>query len=202
MRKGTNTMASWVSSVGTVTPCQIHQEHSSFGGKTLVSTRCKRSDLEMTDIWLPANRSWLLGSMGRMIGAAALCLFLLGAITISWAKWAGSRTQKIEKRRRRKARIRVRNLGRHVSTSISWINRSGAKKCQIITRKSKDHNHHSGITSKIPASLQMHKQESMQQRISKRTAFFIHKGEFITNVKSNHYITLLYYLHYAILILL
>jgi hypothetical protein len=33
------TMASWVSSVGTVALRQIRQEHSSFGGKTPVSTR-------------------------------------------------------------------------------------------------------------------------------------------------------------------
>jgi hypothetical protein len=44
MRKGTKMTASWVSAVGTVTPRQICQEHSSFGRRAPVSTRCKRSD--------------------------------------------------------------------------------------------------------------------------------------------------------------
>jgi hypothetical protein len=89
MRKGTKTTTSWVSSVGTVTPRQIHQEHSSFGGRTPVSTRCKRSDSETTDIWLPTNGSWLLGSMGGMIGIVALCLFLLGPSQfLKWSEWA------------------------------------------------------------------------------------------------------------------
>jgi hypothetical protein len=30
-----------------------------------------------------ANGSWLLGSIGRIIGTTTLCLFLLGAIAIS-----------------------------------------------------------------------------------------------------------------------
>jgi hypothetical protein len=123
-----------VSSVGIVTPRQIHQEHNSFNGKTPVSTRCRRSDSEMTDMWLPANGSWLLGSMGGMIGAAALCLFLLGAISISRTEWAGSRIKKTEKRRRRKVRFRVQNSRRHVGISISWLHKSG------ITPKMPDHN--------------------------------------------------------------
>jgi hypothetical protein len=35
----------------------------------------------MMDIWLPANGSWLLGSIGGMIEATMLCLFRFGAIT-------------------------------------------------------------------------------------------------------------------------
>jgi hypothetical protein len=134
MRNDTKTMASWVSSVGTVTPRQIRQEHSSFIGKTPVSTRCRRSGSEMTDMWLPANGSWLLGSMGGMIGIAVLCLFHLGAITISRAEWADSRIQKTEKRRRRKVRFRVHNSRRHVGMSISWLYKSG------ITSEMPDHN--------------------------------------------------------------
>jgi hypothetical protein len=42
MRKGTKITASCVSSVGTVTPHQICQEHSSLGGRTPISTRCKK----------------------------------------------------------------------------------------------------------------------------------------------------------------
>jgi hypothetical protein len=45
-------------------------------------------------MWLPANGSWLLGSMGRMIGTMTLCLFRLGAIAISRAERAGSGIQK------------------------------------------------------------------------------------------------------------
>ena len=39
-----------VSSIGTVTPRQIHQEQSSFGGRTPTLTRWRRSDSETTDI--------------------------------------------------------------------------------------------------------------------------------------------------------
>jgi hypothetical protein len=45
-----------------------------FGDKTPVSTRCRRSNPEITDMWLPTNGSWLLGSMGGMVGTAALSL--------------------------------------------------------------------------------------------------------------------------------
>jgi hypothetical protein len=43
-------MDSWVSSIGTVTPWQIRQEQSSFGGRTPTSTRWRRSDSETTDV--------------------------------------------------------------------------------------------------------------------------------------------------------
>jgi hypothetical protein len=72
---------SWVSSVGTVTPRQIRQEQSSFGGRTPMDTRWKRSDSETTDIWLPAKGNRLLGSMGGMTAADELWDFRLGAIS-------------------------------------------------------------------------------------------------------------------------
>jgi hypothetical protein len=56
-------------------------------------------------MWLPTNGSWLLGSIGRIIGTATLCLFLLGAIAISQAKRAGSRAQETEKRQRKKREL-------------------------------------------------------------------------------------------------
>jgi hypothetical protein len=96
-----------------------------------------------------------------MIGAVALCLFLLGAIAISQAEWAGTRTQKAEKRWRRKVRFRVRNSRRHVGIGIGWLRKSG------ITSKMPDHNSEKqesqsslGITSKMSASLQAHEQKT------------------------------------------
>jgi hypothetical protein len=174
MRKGTKTTTSWVSSVGTVTPRQIRQEHNSFGGRTPVSTMCKRLDSETTDIWLLASGSWLLGSMGGMIGAATLYLFLLGAIAISQVKWAGSRVQETEKRWRKKARIRVRNSRGHVGINMSWLDKLGAQ-CQIITRKRGNHKHHSGITSKMPASLQTNK-KTRNSRLAKKLHFLFIRG--------------------------
>jgi hypothetical protein len=70
-----------VSSVGTVTPWQIRQEQSSFGGRTPMDTRWRRSDSETTDIWLPAKGNWLLGSMGGMTATDELDAFRLGAIS-------------------------------------------------------------------------------------------------------------------------
>jgi hypothetical protein len=96
MRNGTKITTSWVSSVGTVTPRQFYQEHNSFSGRTPVSARCRRSASEIIDMWLQANGSWLLGSIGGMIGTATLCLFLLGAIMVSQVMWADSRLRKQE----------------------------------------------------------------------------------------------------------
>jgi hypothetical protein len=96
--------------------------------------------------------------MGGMIGAATLCLFLLGAIAISQVKWASSRVQETEKRWRKKARIRVRNSRGHIGIDMSWLDKSDTK-CQIITQKRGNHKHHSGITSKMPTSLQTNKKE-------------------------------------------
>jgi hypothetical protein len=47
----------------------------------------------MIDIWLPANDSWLLGSIGGMIAEMVLCLFHFGANAISLAARAGSKSQ-------------------------------------------------------------------------------------------------------------
>jgi hypothetical protein len=77
-----------VSSVGTVTPWQIRQEQSSFGGRTPMDTRWRRSDSETTDIWLPAKGNWLLGSMGGMTATDELDAFRLGAISILLASGA------------------------------------------------------------------------------------------------------------------
>jgi hypothetical protein len=82
MRKGTKITTSWVSSFGTVTPRQICQEQSSLGSRTPISTRCKRSALETTETWLPAKRSWLLGSIEGMSSVAALYFLFLCAIMI------------------------------------------------------------------------------------------------------------------------
>jgi hypothetical protein len=131
------TTASWVSSVGMVTPRQIRQEHSSFGGRTPVLTRCKRSDSETMDMWLPTNGSWLLGSISGIIGTTTLCLFLLGAIAISQAKWAGSRVQETEKRWRKTARIRVQNSRGYVSINMSWLDESGARVPDHNSKKQK-----------------------------------------------------------------
>jgi hypothetical protein len=68
-----------------------------------------------------------------------------------------------------KARTRVRNSRGYVSRSMGWLDKSGAKR-QAITRKSGERKHHSGITSKIPVSRQMRKQ-NMQQWISKELCF-------------------------------
>jgi hypothetical protein len=71
--------------------------------------------------------------MGGMIKATTLCLFHLGVIAISQAKWAGSRIQESGEGADEKVRARVWNLRRHVSTSISGLLRSG------ITSKVPDH---------------------------------------------------------------
>jgi hypothetical protein len=57
-----------------------------------------------------------------------------------------------------KARTRVWNSRGYVSRSMCWLDKSGAK-CQTVTQKSGDRKHHSGITSKMPASHQMRKQK-------------------------------------------
>jgi hypothetical protein len=78
-------------------------------------------------MWLPANGSWVLESIDEIIGTTTLCLFLLGALTISPAKWVDSRAQETEKRQRKKARIRVQNSRRYVSRNMGWLDKSGAK---------------------------------------------------------------------------
>jgi hypothetical protein len=93
MRKGMKIIASWVSSVETVTPCQIHQEYNSLGDRTPISTRWKRSASETTETWLPQKRSWLSGSIGGMTGVAAPCFLFMGAIVILQAEWLKNKTR-------------------------------------------------------------------------------------------------------------
>jgi hypothetical protein len=83
-----------------------------------------------------------------------------------------------------KARIRVQNSRGHVSINMSWLDKSGSK-CQIITRKSGNHKHHSGITSKMPGSLQTHKQKARNTGLAKELHFSY--GKFVTNLKPAHY---------------
>jgi hypothetical protein len=87
-------MDSWVSSVGTVTPWKIRQEQSSFGGRTPMDTRWRRSSSETTDIWLPAKGNWLLGSIGGITAADELEAFRLGAISTPTMNRAGAELQK------------------------------------------------------------------------------------------------------------
>jgi hypothetical protein len=106
-RKGTYTMDSWVSSIGIVIPCQTHQEQSSFGGRTPMDMRWRRSDSETTDIWLPAKGNWLLGSMGGMTAADELDAFRLDAISISLA----SRTEAVSHERKESLDAEKQELG-------------------------------------------------------------------------------------------
>jgi hypothetical protein len=106
-RKGTYTTDSWVSSVGTVTPWQTRQEQSSFGGRTPMDMRWRRSDSETTDIWLPAKGNWLFGSMGGMTAADELDAFRLGTISISLA----SRTEAVSHERKESLDAEKQELG-------------------------------------------------------------------------------------------
>jgi hypothetical protein len=160
MRNGTKMTASWVSSVGTVTPHQIHQEHNFFGGRTPISTRSRRSASEITDTWLPANGSWLLRSFGGMMGIAARCFLLLGTIVVSQNNATDSGTQEIGKQRREKGELGFRTQG---GTSAEvWVGMmSRSQSGRPITReklRSQKSKHHSGITSKMLTSHQMHEQ--------------------------------------------
>jgi hypothetical protein len=80
IKKGTKTTDSWESFVGTVIPCQICQEHSSFGDRTPISTRWRGSDSKTMEALFPQNGSWLLGSIGGITGMAVPCFFFLGTI--------------------------------------------------------------------------------------------------------------------------
>jgi hypothetical protein len=62
----------------------------------------------------PANGSWLLGSMGGMIAATALCLFRLGAIAISRAERAGPEIQESREVAEEKVKL---GLGNQKGTS-------------------------------------------------------------------------------------
>jgi hypothetical protein len=135
-RKGTYTTDSWVSSVGTVTPWQTRQEQSSFGGRTPMDMRWRRSDSETTDIWLPAKGNWLLGSMGGMTAADELDAFRLDAISISLA----SRTEAVSHERKESLDAEKQELGhgkrRRATMQYIWgFNRPDtiSKKRPVIT---------------------------------------------------------------------
>jgi hypothetical protein len=187
MRNGTKITASWVSFVRTVTLRQIRQEHNSFGGRTPISTRCRRSASEITDTWLPANENWLLGSIGGMIGIAALYFLLLGAIMISQTMQTDSETQEIGKWRRKKQEIGFITQG-GTSTEV-WVGvLSRAQIGRPITQEkleSQKSKHHSGITSKMLRSHQMHEQ-SVQQHIIREPRLHS-QGEIITNLRPTHH---------------
>jgi hypothetical protein len=137
-RKGTYTTNSWVSSIGTVTPWQTRQEQSSFGGRTPMDMRWRRSDSETTDIWLPAKGNWLLGSMGGMTAADELDAFRLGAISISLA----SRTEAVSHERKESLDAEKQELGhgkrRRATMRYIWdLSRPDtvSKKRPVITQR-------------------------------------------------------------------
>jgi hypothetical protein len=129
---------SWVSSVGTVTPSQIRQEHSSFGGRTPVLMRYKRLDSETTDMWLPANRSWLLGSIGEIIGTTTLFRSLpLGSHRNLSSEANGLKDSGNREAAEEKSRIRVQNSRGYISIYMSWLDKSGAKVLDHNSEKQK-----------------------------------------------------------------
>jgi hypothetical protein len=135
-------MDSWVSSIGIVTPWQIRQEQSSFGGRTPMDTRWRRSGLETTDIWLPAKGNWLLGSIGGITVVEELEAFRLGAISTLLANRAGAELQRGS--RGRKARTRARKAEAAENAVHMGYSR-------IRYRFQKVPSHHPAVTSKTPA---------------------------------------------------
>jgi hypothetical protein len=77
-----------------VTPWKIRQEQSSFGGRTPMDTRWRRSGSETIDIWLPAKGNWLLGSIGGITAADELEAFRFSAISTPQASRARAELQK------------------------------------------------------------------------------------------------------------
>jgi hypothetical protein len=78
----------------------------------------------MIDIWLSANDSWLLGSMGGMIVAMVLCLFHFGAIAIFLAERPGSKSQGsrgVVRRERVKLGLRNQKACRHEYKWGFWV---------------------------------------------------------------------------------
>jgi hypothetical protein len=128
---------SWVSSVRTVTPRQIRQEQSSFGGRTPMDTRWRRSDSETTDIWLHAKGNLLLGSIGGMIATDELWVFRLGAISTLLASGAEAILQESrEGLDARKAELGLRTQ-RHATVQYIWGFPGPdaiSKKCLVITQ--------------------------------------------------------------------
>jgi hypothetical protein len=73
---------------------------------------------------VPANGSWLLGSMGGMIAAAALCLFRLGSLQSFRRDEQARNFREAEEWLKGKSEVRARKSKRHVDASIngvSWV---------------------------------------------------------------------------------
>jgi hypothetical protein len=129
-------------------------------------------------MWLPAKGSWLLGSIGGMIGIAALCFLLLGTIVISRTMRADLGAQEVGKRQRKKQELGFRTQG---GTSAEvWVGMlSRAQSGRPMTREklgSQKSKHHSCITSKMLMSHQMQEQ-SMQQQINRKPSLHSQGGD-------------------------
>jgi hypothetical protein len=137
--------------------------------------RCRRSASETIDMRLPTNGSWLLGSIGGIIGTSTLCLPLGSHHDIS-SEAGGLKSSGNREATKEKVRTRVRNSRGYVSRSMGWLDKSGAKH-QTVTRKSGDRKHHSSITSKMPASRQVRKQKKYATMDQQGTAFSFVGGD-------------------------
>jgi hypothetical protein len=93
----------------------------------------------MIDIWLPANGSWLLGSMDGMIAAMVLCLFRFGAIAIFLAERVGSKSQGSRGVvRRGKVKLGLKNQkARRREYRWGFLGQALFLKCQVTTREAK-----------------------------------------------------------------
>jgi hypothetical protein len=96
----------------------------------------------MTDMWLPAKGNWLLGSIGGIITADELAVFLLGAISIlpasraegEWRRGFGSG----------KARTRARKAKAAKSAALMGYSRARYRFKKVPS-------HHPAVISKTPA---------------------------------------------------
>jgi hypothetical protein len=126
-----------VSSVRTVTPQQIRQEQSSFGGRTPIDTRWRRSDSETTDMWLPGERQLTVGIDGRNDCNRRTLSLPLGRHLNFAGEQSGSNIAR-EKGRSgcRKAGLGLR-MQRHARVQYIWGFPGPdaiSKKCPVITQ--------------------------------------------------------------------
>ena len=100
-----------------------------------MDTRWRSSDLEMTDMWLPAKGNWLLGSIGGITAADELEAFLLGAISILPASRVGGELQRGFGSK--KARTRARKAEAAKSAALMGYSRARYrfKKRPVSTRR-------------------------------------------------------------------
>jgi hypothetical protein len=100
-----------------------------------MDTRWRSSGSEMTDMWLPAKGSWLLGSIGGITTADELEAFLLGAISILPASRVGGELQRGFGSE--KARTRTRKAEAAKSATLMGYSRARYrfKKCPVSTRR-------------------------------------------------------------------